>query len=354
MIAALGPLELARRYGVPRCACPNGPVPGFAADARLALEGGRTVRARQRIALFGTLAGFEHAGKCLKEVCGWTLAPNTIGLVCKEEGAAVERWRAAAEGERFQAAAGQVEMLADGAFVNTVEKGWQEVKLAAVVKRESAPPAAAADWNQRLLPTPNAVSFRVAIAEADEFVADWRTWLATLGVLETVLLTCFADGAKWIWARWAALFPGHRGLLDFFHLVAKLAEVLRGVYPDRPGAVAAWLDSARLRLLTKGWAGLREWVDRLRTEEPAATAATEALLAYAAPHRKHLDYPGQLMAGRPIGSGLIEGGCKQVVGQRLKQTGARWRTASVRPMATLASARWADDWTRYWSAQLAA
>ena len=354
MIAALGPLELARRDGAPRCTCDGRPEPGFASDARLALAGGRTVRARQRIALFGSLAGFERAAECLREVCGWTLAPNPIARVCKEEGVALQGGREADEAERFRAAPGELERFADGAFVNTVEQGRQQVKRTAVVKREAGPPAAAHDWHQRPLPKPSAGSCRVAIAAAADFAADGRPWLAGLGLTMACLLTVFADGAKWIRARGAAAFPGGRGVLDFFHRTEKLAETLRTVYSDRPGAVAGWRDSGRRRLLTHGGHGLCEWVGRRREAEPSALAATDALLACAAPHRQHLDYPGQLAAARPIGSGLIEGAVKQVVGKRLKQTGARWRTDSVRPIATLASAQWADDWERYWSSQLAA
>ncbi|MCA9238470.1 MAG: hypothetical protein KDA44_23525 [Planctomycetales bacterium] len=38
--------------------------------------------------------------------------------------------------------------------------------------------------------------------------------------------------------------------------------------------------------------------------------------------RDRLDRAGQLVAGRPNGSGLVEGSCKNSVGLRLKQTGA--------------------------------
>lgn len=238
-------------------------------------------------------------------------------------------------------------------MVNTVEKGWQECKLAAVAKRQGGAAAAAHEWGSRELPKPAAVWFRVGIGNADGFAAEWRPWLAALGLTAAGALTVLGDGAKWLWARWEECFPGCKGVLDFYHLSEHLAGAARGAYGERPAAVAAWLASVLLLLLAKGWDGLCEWVARLRAEEPKAEAPTEGQLAYAAGHLTHLDYAGQLAAGRPIGSGPIEGGCKNVVGRRLKQTGARWLTGNVKKMATLAGAHWADDWRRYWSAQLA-
>jgi hypothetical protein len=37
------------------------------------------------------------------------------------------------------------------------------------------------------------------------------------------------------------------------------------------------------------------------------------------------DYPRYLARGWQIGSGLIDAACKTVVGQRLKESGMRWR-----------------------------
>ena len=44
--------------------------------------------------------------------------------------------------------------------------------------------------------------------------------------------------------------------------------------------------------------------------------------AYFEPHTEHSAYAERLTEGRSIGSGLVEGSCKQVIGRRLKQTGA--------------------------------
>ena len=59
---------------------------------------------------------------------------------------------------------------------------------------------------------------------------------------------------------------------------------------------------------------------------------------------------GGMPRGEPIGSGLIEGACKQVIGKRMKQTGARWTVANANRMAELCCLTYSDQWAEYWLA----
>lgn len=67
-----------------------------------------------------------------------------------------------------------------------------------------------------------------------------------------------------------------------------------------------------------------------------------------APHQGHTDYRARLAAGQSIGSGQVEGACKQVVGRRLKQTGARWRLGHAERITTLCCVLYSDHWDTYW------
>ena len=66
------------------------------------------------------------------------------------------------------------------------------------------------------------------------------------------------------------------------------------------------------------------------------------------PHAGHTGYAARLASGQSIGSGMVEGACKTVVGRRLKQTGARWRVRRANRMATLCGASHGDTWDPYW------
>ncbi|MCL2711364.1 MAG: hypothetical protein FWE95_10840 [Planctomycetaceae bacterium] len=60
-------------------------------------------------------------------------------------------------------------------------------------------------------------------------------------------------------------------------------------------------------------------------------------------NESRLHYAERLAAGRAIGSGLIEGACKNLVGKRMKQTGACWKIERANRIAVLSAARYADN-----------
>ena len=74
-----------------------------------------------------------------------------------------------------------------------------------------------------------------------------------------------------------------------------------------------------------------------------------ALRGYFEPHAAHTGYAARLAQGQSIGSGLVEGTCKQVVCRRLKQTGARWTVRRVERMASLCALQACDQWDAYWA-----
>ena len=81
-------------------------------------------------------------------------------------------------------------------------------------------------------------------------------------------------------------------------------------------------------------------------------AALDGLAGYFAGQAGHLGYAQRLAAGRSIGSGLVEGACKQVIGKRMKQTGARWRVRRANRMATRCCTLHGDTWKPYWEQRL--
>jgi hypothetical protein len=88
----------------------------------------------------------------------------------------------------------------------------------------------------------------------------------------------------------------------------------------------------------------------------ARSALKRAALADAAGYFERradsLGYAQRLAAGQSIGSGLVEGACKQVIGRRMKQAGARWRVRRANRMATLCCTLHGDTWKPYWDHRL--
>ena len=81
----------------------------------------------------------------------------------------------------------------------------------------------------------------------------------------------------------------------------------------------------------------------------AARVAMGTLSGYFATHIGRLNYCHRLYTGQSIGSGMVEGAAKNLIGRRLKQTGARWRVENVNQMAELRCLTYSDYWNLYWA-----
>jgi len=75
--------------------------------------------------------------------------------------------------------------------------------------------------------------------------------------------------------------------------------------------------------------------------------ALERVEGYLTWHKERLNYRERLAEGRAIGSGQVEGACKSMIGARLKQTGARWRTDRVDKMARVCSRFYTEQGDEY-------
>ena len=299
--------------------------------------------AQRLLCLAGASWSFDRAAANLKEFCGLTVCDNTIRAVCHAHGGAMQDWQRddPAAAARFRAAAGDVEFQTAGTAVNTAQ-GWREMRLSIFAKRRRGEPVRGpAGWEQRGLPPPHVRVIRAGIRTGDQLGPAWRRLASRLGLRDTASVTALADGARWIWNQLAAHLPGAAGVLDIYHASEHLWAAAGARFGEGSAAVRPWVEARRATLLSAGAAGLV-------AELPGPGWAV--VRAYFEPHREHTDYAARLAAGQSIGSGLVEGSCKQVIGRRLKQTGARWRVRRVERMATLCAVQASDQWEAYWDA----
>jgi hypothetical protein len=238
-------------------------------------------------------------------------------------------------------------------MVNTWE-GWREMRLGVFAKRPRGRPARADEWDTRRLPAPHARVLFGGIETAERFGPRIRRWAGRLGIREAAAVSVLGDGADWIWKQAAKQLPGAQGLLDIYHASEHLAGCARVLYGEGAAAGPAWVEQGRQALLTAGAAGVQEHLAAARAgarSAPKRRALAEAA-RYFARRADYLGYAGRLAQGQSIGSGLVEGACKQVIGRRMKQTGARWRVRRANRMATLCCTFHSDTWAPYWASRL--
>jgi hypothetical protein len=348
VLTAGGGVRLRRVYFV--CsACRTGSHP---LDERLGVDGSTSVGADRLLCLAGASWSFDAAARNLDEFCGLRTSDTTIRAVCLRRGGDVERWRAdePAAGRPFRQARGEVEFTTDGTCVNTTG-GWREMRLAVFAKRFPGEPANPNQWDQRELPKPTARCAVARIESADDFAARWPVIAGRLGIKSRQPLDVTADGARWIWDRVATYWPHARGTLDVYHALEHVAAAAKALYGEGTEPARRWHDATRAALLAEGHVGIERQIQAVRVNavRGAQRQALDALQTYFDHQKNHLDYAERLAAGRPIGSGLVEGACKNFVGRRLKQTGARWRPENANRLADLAGLLYSHDWKHFWN-----
>jgi hypothetical protein len=297
------------------------------------------------------------ASETLEELCGIQISHMTIGKISDEVAGAIAAKQEhcpafqAALRSVFQSATGETEFLTDGTCIHirnadgTTE--WREVKVGAFVKRLCGLPASPWEWATRKLPPPGAVSAFAAIENKESFLERCQNERRRLGV--GGVTSALGDGAVWIWNLIRELFGKTDECLDIYHALEHVADCGKVLYGTGQ-SFKDWLERVRLVLLSEGFAGMeRELKSLLQGKlKKAQREAVEALQKYLCKNEGRLHYAERLAAGRSIGSGLIEGACKNLVGKRMKQTGACWKIDRANKIAVLAAALYADNWKIAW------
>lgn len=313
-------------------------------DERLGVDGLVSPHAQRLLCVAGAERSFERAARLLRELAGLSVCDDTVRKACDRHGGLMRAWRRDdPEASRpFREADGDVEFQTDGTCVNTVG-GWREVRLSIFAKRRRGEPALDPDdWDDQRMPPPHARSAVATIGSSRALGPQWRRAAGRLGIGRADEVTVLADGAKWIWNEVERNLPGAEGVLDAFHASEHLHATAVALHGEGPAA-EAWFRARRATLMRSG-------MSALLAELTAEPAGTKELVGYLWPHVAHAPYRRRLAEGRSIGSGLVEGACKTAIGQRLKQTGARWRVRRLERMASLCCTWYSDLFDAYWKA----
>jgi hypothetical protein len=160
------------------------------------------------------------------------------------------------------------------------------------------------------------------------------------------------DGAVWVWKLVRLNFPHAVCILVYYHACEHLNLLSATLYGE--GSVLA---KRRFRQWRK--ALLKDKVAQAKTDLPTKAQARKSAkkqIAYFERNRSKMLYQTFRAAGYFIGSGVVEAGCKTVVGQRLKQSGMLWsRKGAPHLLAVrcaLLSGWFGDFWEHYNQAAL--
>ena len=316
-----------------------------------------TPHVRRLAVLGGTSWSFDLASARLADFCGVRISADVIRRVTNAAGQRAQTWQSQGtqSGAIYRRAKGGVEFYTDGTCVNT-RGGWREMRLSVFAKRTPGAPAEPEEWRTRKLPPPTARVAFAGIRPAEECGEQWAARARQLKVdPRTTSITALADGAKWIWKQVSEHLPKGECVVDVFHVSEHLHACGRVLHGETTPQARDWADARLMALLKDGpvqtLADLKSQ-RRSQRSNRKRRALTE-LINYLTSNADGLWYRGRLARGLPIGSGLIEGACKTVVGKRLKHGGARWHVPRVENVAALCCLLYSDEWEPFWQADAA-
>jgi hypothetical protein len=368
VLTALGKVEVTRPYYL----CPHCHAGQFPADVELDIEETELSPGVRRMqAMVGQEAPFDHGRQHMKLLAGLDVTTKAVERTAEAIGEDI----AAREQLRVQRAVqldlpiiiGQripiLYVQMDGTGVPVVKKETvgrkgktdgqpahtREVKLGCVFTQTK--------WDEKgfAIRDPDSTTYPGAIETAEEFGKRLYLEAWNRGWPRAQTKVVMGDGAEWIWNLADQHFPGAVQIVDLYHARQHLGELARRLYPNDQVQQKAWMKIHQKRLLDKGKLqklvlALRSIVstnadvlDKLRTEADYFERNAERM-RYPQFRRQHLF----------VGSGVIEAGCKTVIGSRLKQSGMFWTLRGANAIIALRCSHLNGTFEDYWEARRAA
>ena len=368
VLTAVGKVKVSRPYYL--CThCHSGQFP---ADAELDIENTEfSPGVRRMQAMVGQESPFDQAREQMKVLAGLEVTTKAVERTAEAIGAGI----AQGEQREIQRAVqldlpiviGQpipiLYIQMDGTGVPVVKKetaGRQgktdgqaahtrEAKLGCVFTQTT--------WDKEGYPirNPDSTTYTGAIETAEQFGKQLYLEAWKRGWSRAEKKVVMGDGAEWIWNLADQHFPGAVQVVDLYHARQHLWELARRLYPNDDAGQKAWMKIHQKRLLDKG--KIKKLVDALRsinTANPELVDKIRTEADYFEKNAARMRYPKFRRQHLFVGSGVIEAGCKTVIGSRLKRSGMFWTVRGANAILALRCCHLNGHFEDYWEGRRAA
>lgn len=198
---------------------------------------------------------------------------------------------------------------------------------------------------------PDSTTYTASFETAEEFGGRIRREALRRGLGQAVKIVLLGDGAAWIWELARVNFPSAIWIVDLYHALERLHELCAGLYANQSSWISRteekWKEMLKNDQVSELIAAARS---RLQDLGPQADDTLEKQIAYFENQQSRMLYKTYREQGLFYGSGVVEAGCKAVIGQRLKESGMFWTergaTNVLALRCALQSHRWDECWDR--------
>lgn len=307
--------------------------------------------ARRLMARAGQRDTFKEGRDDLLEFASVKVTAKDVERVAERTGEAVENWqkterRAIMSADQAAKPPRQAPVLYvcyDGTGVPMVpwetagRKGKQpdgtsrtrEVKLGCVFTQT------AVDERGRPARDDASTTFVGAIENSEAFGQRIYVEAARRGLKDAGKVVIIADGARYNWEIAAMHFPGAVEIVDLYHARQHLHTLSTLLWP-RAGEEIKALEEKLRALLDEG--KLEEIVETAKAHMPKRGSRRKSILkelGYFHNNASRMRYGQYRAQGLFVGSGVVEAGCKTIVGKRLKQSGMQWTVRGANAIIAL-------------------
>ncbi len=366
ILTVVGEVELVRPYYL--CShCHRGQFP---LDAQLDVEHqDLSPGVRRMLSVVGSEAPFDHGRQQMKLLAGLAVTTKAVERTAEAIGADIaarqqEETNRARQWDLPIPIAPSIPVLyieLDGTGVPMVRAETEarpgkidgqpahtrEVKLGCVFTQTS--------WDQQgfAIRDPDSTTYTGAIETAEEFGQRLYAEAWHRGWSRARKKVVLGDGAEWIWNLADLHFPGAIQIVDLFHARQHLWDLARLLYPGEDAHQRQWILRHQPKLDDGKIEKLVGYLCSLETSSPELTATIRQAAAYFQRNSERMRYPEFRRQHLFVGSGVIEAGCKSVIGSRLKQSGMFWTVRGANAIIALRCCRLSARFEDYWDTRRA-
>jgi len=366
VLTAVGEVNLLRPYYL--CSyCHEGQFP---VDAELDVEHTKSSPGvRRMLAQVGAEAPFDHGRQQMKALAGLEVTAKSVERHAEALGADI-----AHRGEKEVKRAMQLDLpiiVGESIPVLYVEMDATGIP---VVKKETVGRQGKTDgqpahtreaklgcvftqtnWDEEgyAIRDPDSTTYTGSIETAEEFGGRIYLEAWKRGWNRAEKKVVIGDGAEWIWNLADQYFPGAIQIVDLYHARQHLWDLARKLYPRADVEQKRWimihkdkLDEGRIEELV---CSLRSLADS--NCDLAEDIHKEA--NYFENHAHRMRYPTFRSQHLFVGSGVVEAGCKTVIGSRSKQSGMFWTVRGANAILALRCCQLNGRFEEYWESRLA-
>lgn len=325
------------------------------ADAALGLEMGCTPALARLVCLEGVdESSFEKAEEHLRETGGIEFSGRQIQRMIQRVGPAAQQWQdRQVPPEACDAPVIYVSVDGTGVPMRKKElvgrkgKGsdgkakTRQVYLGCVFTQHKC------DEKGRPIRDHDSTTYVSSFDNSEKFGLRLREEARRRGCGSAKKIVLLMDGASGLKNLGRLNFHGSEQIVDFYHAMEHLNDLLESLrgkdHPDFKKQYGRWTKCLLKDGVEKIIAQARKW-SAGRTCE----AAVEKQLHYFDTNVTRMQYGTFRELGYFIGSGVIEAGCKTVIGARCKQSGMFWSTPGAGNVLALRCVKMSRQWKDFW------